>query len=1012
MKHGPITFAATLLAISSSGATQAADLGTKEGQQWFPYLEWTLPNPTSEVNPFDLRGLVEFKHDSSGEVIRTEMFYAGNQRWAFRFTGTLAGNWSFTTSSDDEDLDGHGGKVTINRNPRSNAHGFLRKFETKWGWQGTETAFIPQLVMWDYIAPGNSPKTFHNKPGMIERLIQEFIVEHGFSGFHLPVVGGRWFDINAESDAVEESMTEPDLRTFEAIELLITKTHGAGGVVHIWPWGDHQREQTPRSLQGGRGGRIDQRWQRYVAARLGPIPGWSMGYGFDLDEYIDADELEEWRDTMHQYMGWPHFLGGRPEGPNHGTDHASNAKWNEGLDYSSYEHHRPSYEVYLAAVAALPGQPVMSEDRFRIRESRYPEKDYSPDRLLQGLYHSTMAGGVGNIWGIDPELSAGGVFPNKEQIKTWSVFFHEKGRFLADMRPANNLTTDANTCVLESESARSMVVYRESAKSVQIDLSGFPGALPALAVDIRKTYEEVDLGKLLAEKQTIALPVQSDWVIAVGSFKRPGQRAEGSTAPPAQLSFSDIRTGPALHGGHGAMWADADADQLPDLYLPLIHDRALPDLFLHNKGEGVFTEEGARRGIRDFDGGSHGAAWCDLDNDGDYDLINGTTSDDGGGIHNNIFRNNGRGRFVEVTPRAMAARQAPTRAFLSFDLDGDGDLDLFGVSNYQGSADPPDEHNELYRNEGDFNFSAITTGELYSAPAGQGATDTDFDGDGDIDILAANRTGALNILQNDGQGNFRRIVPESIGIRHAAGDGITSADVDNDRDLDLLLATGGGDAHLYLNNGGGTFTHAQSFPGAAGYMGGFADLDQDGDLDLYFAGDSKVFLNDGAGGFVPGPSVPATGVKDPRGVAFADIDNDGDLDIAFGDKRAGRNYLLRNDLTSGGNWLKVRLVAANGQAGAFGAKIAIYEPGQGEGAPLALRESQSNCGYLGQNDPVLHFGLGPRASVNVTVKFLDGSAATRKNVPANQTLVVTAKEDQVCASTRGKRPPFRPVCQL
>ena len=76
-------------------------------------------------------------------------------------------------------------------------------------------------------------------------------------------------------------------------------------------------------------------------------------------------------------MGWSHFLGGRPAGPNQGTDHSRDAAWNEGLDYSSYEHHRPTYEVYVAALQAVPGKPVMSEDRFRIRRSPYPEKDYS-----------------------------------------------------------------------------------------------------------------------------------------------------------------------------------------------------------------------------------------------------------------------------------------------------------------------------------------------------------------------------------------------------------------------------------------------------------------------------------------------------------------------------------------------------------------------------------------------------------------------------------------------------------
>ena len=108
-------------------------------------------------------------------------------------------------------------------NPRADAHGFLKSFGHKWAWEGTENVFVPQLVMWDTIVGDNSPRTFHNKPALVDRKIEQFIVGHGFNGFHLPVVGGRWFDLDAESDRVESRMTEPDSRTFEALELLITR---------------------------------------------------------------------------------------------------------------------------------------------------------------------------------------------------------------------------------------------------------------------------------------------------------------------------------------------------------------------------------------------------------------------------------------------------------------------------------------------------------------------------------------------------------------------------------------------------------------------------------------------------------------------------------------------------------------------------------------------------------------------------------------------------------------------
>ena len=477
-------------------------------------------------------------------------------------------------------------------------------------------------------------------------------------------------------------------------------------------------------------------------------------------------------------------------------------------------------------------------------------------------------------------------------------------------------------------------------------------------------------------------------VVVLAGGRSPG-RAAGA------LSFTDVTVGAGvgnpLPGGHGVMFADADGNGFPDLYVTMNFGPPLADWFFRNVG-GSFVEEGAARGIADVDYGSHGGVWADLDGDGDYDLVNGTTyrGEAIDGESNNIFRNDG-GVFTDVTPAVMRARAEATRAVLALDMDRDGDLDLFTVSGWLGSGDPGGERNEVYRNDGGFQFAAVSTGALYEAPAGQGATDTDYDGDGDVDVIASNRDGSLNVLRNDGVGGYALVPPASIGIVHTAYSGITMGDVDGDDDLDMVLVgLAGGPfdtvGHLYRNNGNGTFSYIRSFGDVDGYMGGLADLDNDGDLDLVFAGDSLVYLNDGAGRFSPGPSLPTAGIDDPRAVAFADIDRDGDLDMAMAAKHS-RNWLIRNDLQMG-NWLELKLVSPQGQAGAFGAKAKIYPAGQSAGAPLATREARSNDGYLSQSDPVIHFGLGARSSVDVVVTYVDGSRQTVMAVAANQLVTI------------------------
>ena len=485
-----------------------------------------------------------------------------------------------------------------------------------------------------------------------------------------------------------------------------------------------------------------------------------------------------------------------------------------------------------------------------------------------------------------------------------------------------------------------------------------------------------------------------------------------------QISFTDITltagtAGPTKKddlGGHGVMFADVNRDGLPDLYVTMIFTRPMPDLFFRNLGNNTFAEEAAQRGIADFDGGSHGACWADLDNDGDYDLVNGTTWDHPDyPNHNNIFRNNGDGTFTQVTPQCMRQRREETRGVICFDMDADGDLDIFCVSGWRGSGDPKDQRNEIYKNNGNFNFTVFASGQLYECPAGQGASDTDYDDDGDIDIIACNLDGDLNVLRNGGGfHNFAKIVPSSIGVKHRAYSGVTTGDIDNDCDLDMILVDGEDAGHLYRNDGSGAFTFVRSFSKIDGYMAGLADLDNDTDLDLVFAGNKRVYINDGAGNFSPGPSVPVVGINDPRAIAFADIDNDGDLDFAIGAKRS-RNWLIRNDYAGKNNWLQVRLASPSGQAGAFGAKVKVYPTGRaGSVSLLGYREARSNYGYLGQDDPVLHFGLGRHPSVDVVIVFLDGTEVTAENVPANQTLTVEGsviEHEKVSRAILNKRPP-------
>ncbi|MHC4441839.1 MAG: DUF5060 domain-containing protein [Planctomycetota bacterium] len=470
-------------------------------KQWEP-IEWTFKNPTYEGNPYDLIASATFTHKSKTKKITTEMFYDGADTWKLRFTGTEPGIWTFITKSSDSELNGLKGTVKVEPNP--GVSGFITNYGNKWGRLGVNQAFVPQYVMF------TSPDNYYAKPKVIDEYIKVFFKEHGFNGFHTSALC-RWFDLDkTRYKQIDSPDPNPDPCTFEALELLIKKVHAAGGVVHIWAWGDEQRTMTP--IKWGINGKVDRRLQRYICARLGPLPGWSMGYGFDLQEWVKPKQLQQWHKYMHQHLGWFHFLGARAP---------KMTQIYGGLDYSSYQQHRPTYETYVKAIERKhPGKPSFFEDRFRIRKKGYPEKDYNPQTTRRGLWHSTLAGGAANIWGhltkptdhllSTPQSDASAPYPNKDQLLTYSRFW--KNRFKKEMVRDNKITDGLCLRVVNSF----YIFYKEDASQIQMDLSKMKAPQKAIAVDTKKPYQEIPLITYQPGKQLFKAPHKSDWAIAVG----------------------------------------------------------------------------------------------------------------------------------------------------------------------------------------------------------------------------------------------------------------------------------------------------------------------------------------------------------------------------------------------------------------------------------------------------------------------------------------------------------------
>ncbi len=515
---GLITLIFILLAIFSAIAT-ADDLGGKTGTMWSPYLEWQLSGTSQSNNPFDVVATATFTHADSGGTRVTEMFYDGGNTWKFRFTGTQPGTWVFTTTSDDAALNGHTGIVTIKSNPDNKIKGFLTHQGSKYAIQRDHTDDLEGYVLTVYMGRVNFDSyldTFGPDLSDVAQKNHACLTEALDNGFETIFVhvNNNWFKYGIRSHNQHDSQT-PDLTTFRVLETIITAAHQAGGRVHLWTWGDESRKWTPKGVQGGINGATDRRLQRYIAARLGPLPGWTMGYGFDLHEWTNTEELNSWSAYLHDHFGWQHLLAARGfilSGPNNVNSYDG---FGRNVPLHTTRNGPKDYQEIVEDMESITATPHFYEERHTYKRLGF-NLDMDDTRRL--LWWEVMAGGMGGFFGFYPPdgRSFGGhPYPNPEQLRAHYTFWHTHRRFLLDMQRADKLSSN-DAYVLKNADNTRYVLYKEAADVIEIDLSQMNSPQRAVAVDTKKAYAEVDLGTLKPTNQTIKLPFSSDWAIAVG----------------------------------------------------------------------------------------------------------------------------------------------------------------------------------------------------------------------------------------------------------------------------------------------------------------------------------------------------------------------------------------------------------------------------------------------------------------------------------------------------------------
>ncbi len=483
---------------------------------------------------------------------------------------------------------------------------------------------------------------------------------------------------------------------------------------------------------------------------------------------------------------------------------------------------------------------------------------------------------------------------------------------------------------------------------------------------------------------------------------------------------------PFLAGGVAA--GDYDNDGLVDLFVS--RGDIGPNLLYRNVGDNRFEELAGAAGLATTNADGmyprlSGPTFADMDGDGDLDLFAGGVLGDA----SRLYLNNGDGTFSDVTQGSgldvLGARQTLSAAFGDYDLDGDLDL-LLAHWGTPRSTDAPGDTEHLWRNvstssqlrfesvsvEAGLSPSIINLPDPRAVPA-----DTDhtfapsfarINEDLYPDIVIAADFNTSMVFVNNGDGTFDNRTDVAV-ITETNGMGSALGDYDQDGDLDwfvtsIFRASGGAipNGNRLYRNDNGQFADVTETVGVAdgswGWAACFADLDNDGRLDLYHTNGwpfdmneafdvdtSRAFMADGRGGFLD--RAASLGLDDStqgRGVVCADFDNDGDIDIFLWSSEAENGgRLFRND-HSGNNFVTVRLNGLPPNTYAAGARVHITVGGETQ-----MRELTVGSNFVSQNPLDAVFGIGQAAQVDaLRVEWPDGQRTDLGVVSANQRVLI------------------------
>ncbi|UTW65816.1 CRTAC1 family protein [bacterium SCSIO 12643] len=443
--------------------------------------------------------------------------------------------------------------------------------------------------------------------------------------------------------------------------------------------------------------------------------------------------------------------------------------------------------------------------------------------------------------------------------------------------------------------------------------------------------------------------------------------------------FSNVTQKAGLQGivsGLNCIHADYDNDGYTDILVLrgawLGKAGTHPNSLLKNMGDGTFKDVTQSAGILSFHP-TQTASWGDFDRDGDLDLFIGNESGKNDPHPCELFQNNGNGTFNEVSNQyGLPNITGFVKGVTWGDINSDGWIDLY-ISVLGGE-------NMLFKNtEGQFSniTSSAGVGEpFFSFPCWF----WDVNNDGHQDLFVSGYD--LRYLE-DVAGEYAK---EMQGLPFESEK-----------------------PRLYLNNGDETFTETtEDFKISKSMfaMGAnFGDLDNDGFLDFYVGTGApdfstivpnRMFRNMAGKKFEEVTTAGHFGhIQKGHGVAFADLDRDGDQDIytVLGGAYEGdvfTNVLFENPISKN-NWIVIQLEGIESNKSAVGTRIALtLDSGQ------KIYRTVSTGGTFGASPLQQEIGLGTAQKIQqLTIYWSNSKPQVFYDINGHQKIRIREGKEQI-----------------